>query len=364
MLTFNKEQLTCLEAPEDKIIVNASAGTGKTSTLVEAAKRKAGVHRDVVVITFTNEAAEQIKRGVYNFPEFVGTIHAFALREINYIKKKHMFKTKLLEEKEIKKLMTQALAETIGVAKNYKEVLARALGGITGRAAYEDSKEFHQSQKILKRYVALKKKYNVYDYTDTPQYLVELIEQYNWELPYRNYFVDEIQDIDIHEFNLISKFEGYCFLIGDPRQTIYIFRNSLLDIFDKFEKIGYNEYILTENYRSYQEILDRAGATLDAKRGYGGLVTDHSLILSNPDSIILCRTNKELVELEKYFTNVSTVHGFKGLEADDVVVVDFQIGSQESKNIMFVALTRARNRLGIANYNDLIKIGRKIKNGY
>ena len=69
--------------------------------------------------------------------------------------------------------------------------------------------------------------------------------------------------------------------------------------------------------------------------------------------MILCRTNKQV----KYLTDAgyfeaSTVHQAKGLEYDNVLVIDSTISSLEDLNIAYVALTRARNRLFVVNWQQ------------
>lgn len=47
---------------------------------------------------------------------------------------------------------------------------------------------------------------------------------------------------------------------------------------------------------------------------------------------------------------MSTVHQAKGLEYDNVVVIDTEIKEQEDLNISYVAMTRAKNNLMIVNF--------------
>lgn len=77
-------------------------------------------------------------------------------------------------------------------------------------------------------------------------------------------------------------------------------------------------------------------------------------MLTSDKTMILCRTNKQVKALqEKGFVNVSTVHQAKGLEYDQVIVVDTSISSYEDLNVAYVAMTRARDRLLIINWPQL-----------
>lgn len=66
--------------------------------------------------------------------------------------------------------------------------------------------------------------------------------------------------------------------------------------------------------------------------------------------MILCRTNKQVKYINDagYF-EASTIHQAKGLEYDNVIVIDTTISSIEDLNIAYVALTRARNNLFVIN---------------
>ena len=75
-------------------------------------------------------------------------------------------------------------------------------------------------------------------------------------------------------------------------------------------------------------------------------------IKTNP--MILCRTNKQVKAIQEFgYTNVSTVHQAKGLEYDNVIVVDTAIKNMEDLNIAYVALTRARDNMLIINWSGL-----------
>lgn len=84
---LDKYQQEIVDSNEPRIIVEAGAGAGKTRTLTERVKRLLldGVEPcNIVVITFTNMAAEELKERLIDVPgigdAFIGTIHSFANR--------------------------------------------------------------------------------------------------------------------------------------------------------------------------------------------------------------------------------------------------------------------------------------------
>ena len=185
------------------------------------------------------------------------------------------------------------------------------------------------------------------------------------------------------------------FFIGDSAQSIYVFRGADGEIFSKLK--DFKVFTLDFNYRSYQEIVNYASAVYDngycegqmitdtykdeispikCNRGYGGEVTlvddslDYIVISSNDktcgsasqqfdslladNAMILCRTNKQVRAIQQYgYFNSTTVHQAKGLEYDSVIVIDTELKCKEDLNVAYVALTRAKNRLMVVNWNSL-----------
>ena len=364
-MKFTEEQLSVISAPEDKVIVSASAGTGKTSTLVEAAARAINEEGSkVVILTLTNAAANEFKDRLKVLPHFAGTIHSFALSELNKIKEQNLFYPLIMSESQMRKLLLRSYIHFHEVDRDYKETIVDIYNFMVDRGFQVEYSNQSKYNRVIRKYNELKREDGLYDFLDGPRYLLEVIGKIKYKLDYTHLFVDEVQDIDYYEFELIKLFDSKTLLIGDPRQTIFQFRNSFDRVFDKFRKLGYNLYILTKNFRSYQEILDYSKSYLTAVRGFGGTVTGSSLLYANKDSVILCRYNSQVQALERYFENVHTVHSYKGLEADDVIVMSFSTQNEENRNMMLVGLTRSRKRLGIVSFDECIEIGRKIKYGY
>ena len=66
----------------------------------------------------------------------------------------------------------------------------------------------------------------------------------------------------------------------------------------------------------------------------------------------MCRSNKQVKAIESMgYRNVSTVHQAKGLEYNNVIVLDMELTTEEEVNIAYVACTRAQNGLMICDEN-------------
>ena len=406
METYNAEQQKAIQSLDHNIVIKAPPGSGKTFTMVQAMRHYIDTLQPskVVAITFTVKAAEEIR---INFPLLnnslgeevlhISTIHSWSYTQLEKLAAKYDFKIRLLQEEAILDIIRPMLAER----NIQKTALNQAYMFIMSNHMKDISDVLKKKLQFVKDdYVEYKKARYLYDFTDLPLYLYTKLKDYNEIIEGVDaLFVDEFQDIDpiqLKVFDLVNVKKR--FYIGDPDQSIYLFRGACAEVFDSLQ--DFTTYELEVNYRSYQEILDFASTMkkmaddeliknigqldyvdrshIKAERGFGG-----AIICINPPAMInyishadyyepvtavskelelfspyqiLCRTNKEVKQLQSLGCPfVSTIHQAKGLEYDNVAVIDFELSSAEEINIAYVALTRARNRLLITDIATIEK---------
>ena len=114
------------------------------------------------------------------------------------------------------------------------------------------------------RYIAYKRSNMLYDFTDYPQYLLDLLNTYNETIDgIDGLFVDEFQDVDAAQLAIFNKVTATKKVyIGDPWQSIYQFRNADGEVFNKLS--NFELFKLKDNYRSHQEIIDYASTVYTA----------------------------------------------------------------------------------------------------
>jgi len=310
------------------------------------------------------------------------------------------FKIKLLQEDKIKEILTELLKKRkylyINVGVLYSYVMGNYNMDINDRMKM-------MFQAVQGDYIKYKDTYGLYDFTDLPQYLLNKLNDYDKNIEdIDGLFVDEFQDVDdvqLETFDRVTAEKK--FYIGDPQQSIYIFRGATADVIEKIE--GFEMYNLDVNYRSNQEIVDFAttfqeraqtetfmfsaqlesfSSKIKCENGEGGRVhiinraqvaykvneyiktSGLELVeqMLNDDAMILCRKNKEVRAIKSLgYEKVQTVHQAKGLEYEKVIVTDFEMRGTEDINIAYVAMTRAKTDLVAANYGAFIKILEKLK---
>lgn len=401
-MEYNDEQLRIINSEEPNLLIRANAGTGKTSTSIGAIVKYRQDHpRDRIdAITFTRAATNELRlrlsqEGVNDVN--ISTIHVWSRNFLQLYSELYHFELRLLYEPSIKDILTQIIAgykKKVAVQPVYDFILNDKRINIPEyiKATYEA---------LERRYIRYKREHNLYDFTDYPLYLYNVLEEYDeYIYDVDALFVDELQDIDFEQSHVFERVKSSKkFYIGDEKQMIYGFRGASSDIFDKM-KDGFTTLTLYNNYRSKQEIINYAtnvynickhqleigqktvisdvqwGTPSEIKcmRGEGGSVwvvspfgecfngqryvdtTSTIISLLNTRPQILCRTNKQVEMIKNAgYLQVSTIHQSKGLEYDNVIVIDNSVSSIEDVNVMYVGLTRAKNKLMVISAPLLLK---------
>ena len=349
---LNQKQKEAITDISDRIVIDASAGTGKTLAIIAAAEENR--FSKTALLTFTNKAADEMKSRLSYSPEFIGTLHKFSLLELLKLAKKYNFRVRLLKDETIKRIIKLIFSENDFGVYASNVLLNETFLYITKQSLDFPQRKTAIFSQVEKLYIKYKEQNQLYDLTDTPRYLLKKLRDRKLFLDYDLILVDEAQDLDEDQFELIQLLGRRIIVIGDPRQSIYIFRGATPEIFNRFIEAGYSYHSFDTNYRSKQEIINNAGLELFCIRGEGGSVINNTTIF-NYAPMILCRTNFEVEEIRKHYPSVMTIHAAKGLEFNNVCVVDFNIETEEDKNIMFVALTRAKDRIGVLKYTETVR---------
>jgi superfamily I DNA/RNA helicase len=398
-MIYNNKQLDAINSVEPQVVVIAAPGSGKTHTMIGAIKKylekdKPGA---VVAITFTKKAAEDIQSKIFisNNMLSVATIHSWSLSELNRLSLKYKFRVKILAEDKIRSIL-KPLMEEYKVHEKLQDSCYMYMMGTINPDLHQNVRAKFDA--IYKKYTDYKRLRYLYDFTDLPLYLKDMLMEYDEYITVGGLFVDEFQDVDPIQLEVFDRVVAdKKFFIGDPDQAVYIFRGATKEIFDKLE--DYKIYKLDINYRSYQPILDFASSfkvqvkdkwwinkttyaymrDMQAIRGDGksecqifvdrrgrffdmiiaGPTIDAAEVfkeqLENNPYQILCRTNIEAKTLQKLgLKNATTIHQAKGIEFKNVLLVDFELQNEEDKNVAYVGLTRAKDRLIVCHYETLL----------
>lgn len=335
---LDKNQQEIVDSNEPRIIVEAGAGSGKTRVLIERVKRllKDGVEpSNMVCITFTNMAAEEMKERLVGVPGigdcFIGTIHSFA----NKIFKNSNIEYKLFNEEIQDQFMNVLIALygkflTMPVYLKYKEYAKKVDMGLMEEEDIErfiDPNALYEIKVFLKNYRdknypenmnILCKRHNVITFDELLERTTKYFKEIDGKVEYL--FVDEFQDIGPLEKKFFQALnaDNY-FYVGDEKQALYAFKGGNVNFFlNLIKSPKWKTYYLKNNYRCGQAILELATRVIvqaDDVISYesicksgkvGNTIVDSKYKIDNylksitnyKDWFVLVRTNKDLVKLE------------------------------------------------------------------
>ncbi|GAA9103466.1 ATP-dependent helicase [Helicobacter pylori] len=336
-LQLNPEQLKAAKALKGYNLVIASAGTGKTSTIVGRILYLLdnGIKpEEILLLTFTNKASNEMIARVAKYSQSsskieAGTFHAVAYRYL----KEHYPNLSLKQPKELKKLLESIVdtknALTDDDKKPYTSQHLYALYSLYTNALKQEDFSAWLSNKnpehtpyaafyenILDEFENTKKKHNYIDYND----LLLLFKQAMLERPspYKEVLCDEFQDTNPLQESILDAINPpSLFCVGDYDQSIYAFNGADISIISNFTQKYKNAQVftLTKNYRSSKEILDLANQVIQRnERIYpknlevvkSGRFNKPALLNYN-DNIAQCQDIAKRIVMRKNFKEVAVI---------------------------------------------------------
>lgn len=384
-LKLNKEQIDAIKYGKGPLLIIAGAGTGKTTVVTERIKYlilgKHAKPSEILALTFTEKAAREMEERVD-----IGLPYGYTQM---WIMTFHSFCDRILRQEALNigldpryKLMTEARSiqllrkNLFNLDLDYFRPLGNPTKFISGMlqhfsrlqdedvnpsdyVAWANSKlqdpnskqteeqelenaKFQELAKVYKAYDELKVKESLMDFgdlitktlklfRDRPNILAEYKKQFKYIL------VDEFQDTNFAQNELVKLLagkDGNITVVGDDDQSIYRFRGAAVSNIIQFRKTypKANMVVLTKNYRSTQEILDRS----------------HDLVRFNdPDRLeVVEKIDKRLKsQVAKDGSEVRFIHADRVENEADLIAKEIKKLSEEEKYKWgdFAILVRANN---------------------
>jgi DNA helicase II / ATP-dependent DNA helicase PcrA len=398
-MELSEEQKLIINESSKYIQIIAAAGSGKTFTLIELVNNlisKSLFKEDkILLITFSKKAANEIQerlvKKIGNNKVKVYTFHAYCLRIISIYNPKYSKDLKIISPE-----------EKLGFYK--KELIQEKflVGGIPYDLLLSTKNPYLKVlfpdifTKIEKNYSKFKEINNLLDFDDLVKiYLNGLEQNEEWALKAKleiSYvIVDEFQDTDLIQLKWLQLINPENLtVVGDDWQAIYGFRGATTEPFLKFEQFfsPVKKLYLTMNYRSDINIIKTSiipikfnklnikkdVISFSKNNGQVGIITIESdkdwlnylnILQENGKNKILVRANyriKKLISLGFPENQISTIHKAKGLEFP-TVILDLcegwsggekfeEIDIEEERRILYVSLSRAKNKLLIVGYEN------------
>ena len=285
---LNEYQKAAVFDESSACLVNANVGSGKTTVLITKVMylhyEKQIPYEQMVVLTFTNKAADEIKERLYALePEITeeqlwgfGTFHSVCLtmlKKMLPVENLGYTKEFMVMDPDEELGMAEQLILTYQLKIKYKNRLKKRLEQKNSK--YQD--DIEKLKALLKEEKRRQDKMTFDELLENTCKLVKMSEQKMDDISW--IIVDEVQDSDEKQLELIDclkKPQTCFFAVGDPNQVIYSWRGSAFHIFYQLKtKYQATELTLPVNYRSSSEILAVArcfmqqGGTLQGGRESG-----------------------------------------------------------------------------------------------
>lgn len=294
---LNQYQMEAVLDESPACVVNANVGSGKTTVLIAKILylhyEKSVPLEDMVVLTFTNKAADEIisrlrkkepglsREQVMGF----GTFHSAALHLL-----KHQLSLEqtgwnreftVISPDEEADLAAEVIAEQKLTVK-YKNRLKKRLeqeypGYVRGKESSRYRDDLFRLFPLLEEE---KKRQNKMSFSDLLRVSAVLLRAGEWHPQWM--IVDEVQDSDAQQIEFLEALKGKdtrLFAVGDPNQVIYSWRGTGENMFYLLKhRFAAKELSLPVNYRSSASILEAAnrflqsGAGIQSSRGAGGKI--------------------------------------------------------------------------------------------
>lgn len=284
---LNSDQLKAATCTSGHNLIIASAGTGKTSTIVGriAYLLKSGVQPcDILLLTFTNKAASEMVARVANYfdKETAKAIVSGTFHSVSYKLLKQLGSNITLKQPNELKTLFKSLYEkryfsnrgdvgpydggylydmySLYLNSNNGEIFTEWL--IEKNSAHEIYCPIYED--IANEFNILKKRFGYVNFDDLLVTMLETLQSN--KVSFTEILVDEYQDTNPLQGRLLDSFDAKSlFCVGDYDQSIYAFNGSDISIISTFYKRykNANIYTLTKNYRSTKPILDLANRVIE-----------------------------------------------------------------------------------------------------
>jgi DNA helicase-2/ATP-dependent DNA helicase PcrA len=286
--SLNKQQFEAATAKNKQNLIIASAGTGKTSTIVGRIGHllKSGIKpEEILLLTFTNKAAaEMVERVARYFGNSIaskieaGTFHAVSYRWLKKADKKVVLK----QQRELKTLFRSVYekrsfinfdADVVPYGGNYLYDMYSLYQNTELDKDFEEWIKVNYQEHdifaliyadIVDEFEDLKKEYGFVNFNDLLLNFRSLCKEKN--LGYKEVLVDEYQDTNALQGTLIDAMNPpSLFCVGDYDQSIYAFNGADISIIGSFSKKYPDAVVhtLVKNYRSTEPILSLASRVIE-----------------------------------------------------------------------------------------------------
>ena len=292
---LNEPQNIAVFHNEGPVLVLAGAGTGKTGVLttrlIRLLMEKRALPGEILSVTFTNKAANEMKERISSQIgdlstglKWLGTFHSIGAQILRFHPQKINLDTNfiILDTDDQLRLLKQVIKdENIDDKRWPAKQLLNLIDKWKNKGLYPENissndGDYYANGKghhLYKIYQDRLKYFNAADFGDLILECIRLFENNpdileSYQKRFKFILVDEYQDTNVSQYKLLKllsgKYKNIC-CVGEDDQSIYSWRGAEISNILRFEKDFPNAKVirLEENYRSTGHILTAASKLIE-----------------------------------------------------------------------------------------------------
>jgi DNA helicase-2/ATP-dependent DNA helicase PcrA len=297
LVGLTPEQREAVMSPARRLLVRATAGSGKTHVLTLRIQRRIAqgeIDADqVLAMTFTRKAGDELRRRLFRAgirDIRAGTFHRAALTLVNQYREDHHLKPLVIEAN--RRRLVTSLAQQMKDSGDLhledwqlprlEQEIGWALSqGYNGALYAKNARRLRrdaplpaaQFADVLDRYVGLCRSRGVLDFDLLLSEAISLLRDdpnvlASFRHRNKSIYVDETQDMNPLQFMLLRHMAGDepdLFCVGDPNQSIYGFNGANPQLLGEIIRTWPDTVVLdlTRNHRSTANIIAVANTLLE-----------------------------------------------------------------------------------------------------
>ena len=345
---LNEPQRQAVMHGDGAVLILAGPGSGKTRVITHRIAHLVIEHRiapwRVLAVTFTNKAAREMRErsakllGEDAASLHMGTFHSQCARWLRIDGKaiglspdfviyddadQVALMKRVLEELHVdpRRFSPRAVLSGISNAKSELLVPEQLLANVRGYGDEVIARAYAAYERALKTASAV-------DFDDLLLYAVRLFEQpemlQKYAGRYQHVLVDEFQDTNPVQYQLarqLASRNGNITVVGDPDQSIYSWRAADVRNVQHFERDfpGCTVYLLEQNYRSTQAILEAADSVIGKNPGRherklwtdrqgGDLITTYDAYSDEEEGEFVAKETTRLATNDRAYSEIAVMY--------------------------------------------------------
>ncbi|MBZ7954035.1 ATP-dependent helicase [Campylobacter sp. W0018] len=372
---LNEEQYQAATADFGHNLIIASAGTGKTSTIVARISyllSKGIDPQKIMLLTFTNKASKEMigRLNIFFDKSITNKILAGTFHSTAYTLLKNANKNIILKQASELKTLLRSVYEKrtfrhLSDVKPYQASYLYDVYSLFQNKAHQQDfftwfcKNYEEQsiyaeiyEDIFKEYENEKKRFDYVDFNDLLLNLKELLKEKQYE--FDEILVDEYQDTNTLQSSLIESFKSKSlFCVGDYDQSIYAFNGADINIIGSFKERFKDAKIfsLNKNYRSSRSILALANKViLNNERLY-----PKELVVTRKDEF-KAPTLLTFEELFDQYKNIAKMIFTSGVNLEEIAVIFRNNSSADGIEVALREQGIASTRKGSGSFFESLEV--------